>query len=270
MKPGSFPHPFTLVLAVVAMVTLAAPARAGSEATKVGVDKYGERAIRDFALKVNEQLDARKTNVAIVARAGRPRSQLPKGINYTHVAFAVFEPVRAPDGTIFHTYAVYNVYQGAEGRPDRSYLKQDLVYNLVAGIDEPDIAVCVPIEVLQKRILTVIRSPAYRALYTADYNIVANPWVERYDNCVTHTLKVCVAAIYQTDDRARIYDNIRTYFTPTPVRFGPLQSLGTMFETGIKHDDVGPSGFQTATYDSLQAFLATNGLVKESFTVRLE
>lgn len=116
----------------------------------------------------------------------------------------------------------------------------------------------------------MIRSPAYRALHTADYNIVANPWVDRYDNCVTHTLKVCVAAIYQTDDRARIYDNIRIYFTPTRVQLGPLQSLGARFNAAVKHDDAEGSGLQTATWESLQAFLASNGLVKETFTVRLE
>jgi hypothetical protein len=251
-------------------VAFATPAHAGSEASKVGVDKYGDRAIREFALKLNDQLDARKVNVAIIARAGRPRSQLPKGVRYTHVAIAVFEPVRSTDGTVFHTYAVHNVYQGADGRPDRSFMKQDLIYNFVAGIDEPDVAISVPIEVLQKRLLTVIRSPAYRALHTPDYNIVANPWIDRYDNCVTHTLKVCVAAIYQTDDRARIHDNIRAYFTPTQVRLGPLQSFGAMFEQAIKHDDAASSGFQTATYESLHAFLETNGLVKEAFTLRLE
>ena len=254
---------FALVLAF-ACVT---PARAGSEAAKVGVEKYGDRAIRDFALKVNDQLDARRANVAILARAGRPRSQLPGGVRYTHVAIAVFEPVRANDGAVFHSYAVYNLYQGVDGRADRSQLKQDLVYNFVAGIDEPDVAVCVPIEPLQKRILAVLRSPAYRALHTADYNIVANPWVDRYDNCVTHTLKVCVAAIYQTDDRARIYENIRTYFTPTPVRFGPVQSLGVKFERAVKNDDAGPAGYQTATWESLHAFLASNGLVQETFVV---
>ena len=265
----TFRRRLTATFALLVSVALAAPLRAGSEAAKVGVDKYGDQAIRDLALKLNDQLDARQAHVAILARAGRPRAQLPKGVSYTHVAIAVFEPVRAKDGTVFHTYAVYNVYQGADGRPDRSYLKQDLVYDFVAGIDEADVAACVPIEPLQKRLLTVIRSPAYRALHTADYNIVANPWVDRYDNCVTHTLKICVAAIYQTDERARIYQNIRTYFTPTPVQFGPVQSFGVMFKTAVKQNDADPSGYQTATWESLQAFLATNGLLKDTFTVRL-
>ncbi len=243
--------------------------QAGSEAAKVGVDKYGDAAIRRFSLEVIDRLDARKVNVAIVARAGRPRTELPSGVRYTHVAIAVFEPVRANDGTVFHTYSVYNVYQGADGREDRSFMKQDLIYHFVAGIDEPDVAICIPHDALQTRILATIRSPAYRALHTPDYNLVANPWIDRYDNCVTHTLKVCVAAIYQTDDRARIYNNIRAYFTPTRVRLGPLQALGARFTPAIRRDDLDPSGFQTATYESLHAFLATNRLVKDAFTMTL-
>ncbi|QYM78821.1 DUF2145 domain-containing protein [Horticoccus luteus] len=241
----------------------------GSAASKFGVEKFGDEAIRNFALKVNDELDARKVSVAIIARAGRPRAEMPKGINYTHVAFIVFEPVRRPDGSVFNTYTVYNLYQGADGRDDRSYLKQDYTYDFVAGMMEPDVAICVPTPALQRRILAVIRSPAYAALHTPKYNLLTNPWVDKFDNCVTHSLKICVAAIYQTDDRARIYQDIRTYFRPTPVRLGPLQSFGSTFMSAISREDMDPAGFQTATYDSLEAFLAENGLVQEAFTVAL-
>ncbi len=248
-----------------------APAHAGASAdSRFGVEKYGEAPIRELALRVNDELDARRANVAILARSGRPRSELPKGISYTHVAFAVFEPVRAADGEVFHTYAVYNLYQGAEGREDRSYLKQDLTYDFVAGVAEKDVAVCVPAEELQRRILAVIRSPAYASLHNPDYNLLTNPWVDRFDNCVSHTLKVCVAALYETDDRARIYANIRAYFRPTPVRFGPIKSIGAHFVEGLSHDDMDRRrGLQTASYDSLKVFLEENGLVEEAFTVAM-
>ena len=257
-------------LLAAAVMLAQGPAYAGSGAgSKVGVEKFGEDRIRDFALEVNDELDQRKVNLAIIARAGRPRTEMPKGISYTHVAVAVFEPVKAPDGAVSHTYTVYNLYQGAGDQDNRSYLAQDLTYDFVAGIAEPEVAVCVPNEILQQRILQVIRSPAYKELHIADYNLLANPWIDRYDNCVTHTLKVCVAAIYETDDRSRIYRNIRTYFEPTPVRLGPVKSLGTTFMSSISRKDMDRSGFQTATYDSLKVFLENNGLVKESFTVAL-
>jgi hypothetical protein len=135
---------------------------------------------------------------------------------------------------------------------------------------EPDIAVCVPSDELQRRIASVIRSPAYGALYNPHYNLLTNPWVDRYDNCVTHTLKICVAAIYGTDDRIRIYEDIRAYFKPTRIRLGPLQAIGTNFIKAISRDDIDRSGFQTATYGSLKDFLDSNHLMKESFVVTLD
>jgi hypothetical protein len=259
-----------VALLLVFWAAWSGPAYAGSSAADLcGVAKFGEVAIRDLALRINDQLDEKKVNVAIIARCGRPRGELPKGIRYTHVAFVVFEPVRAADGSTFHTYTVYNLYQGADGRDDRSYLKQDLTYDFVAGVAEPDVAICVPNALMQARILAVIRSPAYRALHNPQYNLVANPWVDRFDNCVTHTLKICVAAIYQTDDRTRIYEDVRAYFQPTHVHLGPLQSFGSAFMTSISREDRDRSGLQTATYDSLQAFLQANGLVTEAFSVRI-
>lgn len=253
-------------LLVLVFAFVAPDTRAGSsENSAVGVEKFGDQAIREFALRINDELDQRKVNAAIIARAGRPRSQLPDGISYTHVAFVVFEPVRAPDGSTFQTYTVYNLYQGENGRPDRSYLKQDLTYDFVAGVLEKDVAICVPDEKLQQRLIEVIRSPAYRQLHNADYNLVTNPWVDRYDNCVTHTLKVTVAAIYGTDDRQRIYENIRSYFKPTPVRLGPVQTLGSSFMKAVSREDMDRSGLQTASYDSLKTFLESNGLMKEEF-----
>lgn len=265
----TFPALWRMLLLFVLVWTVPA-ARAGSNAEDiVGVDRYGETAIRDLALRVNDELDIRKVNVAIVARAGRPRSQLPDGVNYTHVAFIVFEPVVGADGKPFHTYAVYNLYQGPKGQERTSRLQQDLTYDFVAGVLEPDVAVCVPTEELQRRLLQAIRSPAYQSLHISDYNLAANPWVDRYDNCVTHTLKVCVAAIYQTDDRQRIYANIRTYFEPTRIRLNLLEKLGSSLVPDLRWEDAERGRLQTATYDSLRAFLAANGLVKESFTVRI-
>ena len=257
-----------VLLAAMLVAPLTAPAGMSADA-QTGVDKFGAEAIRAFTLKLNDALDQRRVNVAIIARTGRPRSTLPRGVHYTHVAFAVFEPVKSADGSVYYTYTFYNLYQQGPGHEDQSYLKQDVTYNFVAGVAEPDLAVCVPTETLQRRILAVIRSPAYRALYNPDYNLFANPWVDRYDNCATHTLKVCVAAIYRTDDRRRIYDDIRAYFRPTPIHLGFMQSLGAGFMKAIRHDDTDPDGYQTATYDSIEAFLATNRLERESFIVRM-
>lgn len=264
-------HLASVVFLATVTVGLVAPVHAGegSGDTRFGTEKFGAEPIRQFALKVNDELDRRRINLAILARSGRPRSSLPKGISYTHVAFAIFEPVQEPDGKVFHTYTVYNLYQHDGAQADRSYLKQDFTYDFVAGTAEEDVAVCVPTAELQRRLAQVIRSSTYAALHTADYNLLANPWVDRFDNCVTHTLKVCIAAIYRTDDRARIYENIRAHFHPTRVRFGPITALGSHFVKGLRREDMDRRGLQTASYDSLKRFLDENGLVQESFVVRM-
>lgn len=271
MKQVSFQAWWRIAVWTVALVLVSPSAMqaGGSADSIVGVEKFGAEAIREMTLRVNDELDQRRVTVAIIARSGRPRSELPRGVSYTHVALAVFEPVRVEGGPVAYTYTVYNLYQGADGRADRSYLKQDLTYDFIAGVCEPDIAVCVPVEPLQRRLLAVIRSPAYRSLHNPDYNLVANPWVDRFDNCVTHTLKLCLAAIYQTDDRARIYEDAREFFHPTRIRLGPLETLGSGFVAGLSREDRASTGLQTATYDSLAAFLTENGLAAETFRVAM-
>lgn len=261
-----------LFVLVTIGLTLAQPVlQAGSSANaKTGLELYGDTAIRAFAEKLNATLDARGVNVAIIARSGRPRSQLPEGISYTHVAIAVFEAVRTSAGETGHTYTVYNLYQGADGRDDRSYLAQDFTYDFVVGSREKDIGVIVPVDALQKRILAVIRSPAYKALHNPHYNLVANPWRHQFDNCVTHTLRIVTAAIYNTSDESRIQQNIQTYFKPTPVRLGPIQSFGTNFITAVSREDEDPSGLQTASFDSLKVFFEQNQIAKESFKVVMD
>ena len=258
-------------IALFSLIVGLTTAQAGSSAnSKSGLEVYGETAIRAFSDKVNASLDAKGVNVAIIARSGRPRNQLPEGISYTHVAIIVFEPVRTPQGETGHTYTVYNLYQGDDGRDDRSFLAQDFTYDFVAGSREKDIGVIVPVDALQKRILGVIRSPVYKALHNPHYNLVANPWKHQFDNCVTHTLRVVTAAIYGTSDEDRIQDNIRTYFKPTPVRLGLLKAIGSNFITGVSHDDEDPSGLQTASFNSLKDFFEQNQISKESFTVQMD
>jgi hypothetical protein len=39
--------------------------------------------------------------------------------------------------------------------------------------------------------------------------------------------------------------------------------------TALSREDMDPSGLRTATYESLHAFLARNGLVRDTFTLRV-
>jgi hypothetical protein len=264
--------PMRALIALCLSLILATPAldAGSSQASRQAIDLHGVAYVQKLADTVNKELDARKANVAIIARCGRLRSELPEGVTFTHVAFAVFEPVQAPDGHIGYTYTVYNLYQGVDGNKSRSQLVQDYTFDLCAGAVEPEIGIIIPTDELQKRILAVIRSPAYADFHNPNYNLIANPFNELYDNCVTHTLKVVVAAIYQTSDQKRVYENIRSYFKAEEFKLSVIEKVGVNLLGGVSDDDQDGRSVKTATYNSMERFLKEYGLLKEALVVRVE
>ncbi len=238
----------------------------GSGKSQTALELYGEKRIQNWAEVVNRHLDARGVNVAIVARCGRERGDLPSGIDFTHAGIAVFEAVKNADGEIYYTYTVYNLYQGAEGRKDRSHLVQDFMFDMCAGGVEPEIGVIVPTEGLQQRILKVLRSPVRTELHNPDYNLLANPYDKRYDNCVSYILKLTMSAIYATDDEDRIAQNIRDYYVAQEVELNGLERFGSKFLSGVTMKDQDRT-VQTVTFGSIGRFLETYDLQKERFIV---
>lgn len=252
-------------------IALCAESCGSGAAGKAGLNRYGEPAIRAFASKINRTLSASQADVAIIARSGRVRSQLPRGVTYTHVAFALREPppvsLEASDA---NDYRVYNLYQGAKGRYDRSYLCQDCLEYFAAPVVEPDIAIILPTPELQQRLRAVIHSPMYRALHNENYNLIANPWRHTYDNCVTHTLRVVAAALYPGATGSDLQQIIRTEFQPTPLTFGALQVVGSHFMPTVSLSDQEPGSLQTAAFDSLRDYMRQKGVVQESLCVEMD
>ncbi|MFA5257555.1 MAG: DUF2145 domain-containing protein [Opitutales bacterium] len=244
---------------------------AGSrQSSKQAIDRYGAEYVQQLTDEVNAQMDARQVNVALIARCGRLRADLPEGVDFTHVGIAVFEAVVREDGKVGYTYSVYNLYQGVDGDMGKSHLVQDFTFDLCSGAVEPEIAVIVPSDALQKRILEVIRSPAYAALHNPKYNLIANPFNDQFDNCVTHTLKILVAAIYNTDDQERIYEDINSYFKPEEINLSVAERIGVNFMSGVSDDDQSSRHVKTATFGSLKRFLDEYKLTKDYFVVRVE
>jgi hypothetical protein len=239
-------------------------AYAGSSATShVGVEKYGAPAIASFAEKVEAELDAREVNVAIIARTGRMDEDLPDGVDYTHVGIAVYEAIRNADNEISYAYTVYNLYQGAGGRKDRSHLVQDFIFDMCAGIAEPKIGVIIPSDDLQRKMLKVMRSPVYNQLHNESYNILANPYNDSFDNCVSHTLEVAVAGMMDTEDPQIVRAKINAHFEAQVMKLSLLQEIGVGFMKGATLDDQNPKKVYTATFGSVNRFLESEGALKE-------
>ena len=115
----------TLFATALAALLVAAPAGAQSTADSGvpgGFSGHGpahhlrpEQAAT-FAKQVERDLAMRNAHVAIVFRAGRPRTDLPDNIAYTHGAFWVYGETTGADGKTYKGYAVYNLYQGDANR----------------------------------------------------------------------------------------------------------------------------------------------------------
>jgi hypothetical protein len=59
---------------------------------------FTPESIIAFAKKVEKTLAAKGARVAVLARMGRPASELPEGMHFTHVGFAVYSQITTADG----------------------------------------------------------------------------------------------------------------------------------------------------------------------------
>jgi hypothetical protein len=207
-----------------------------------------------FAKQVEKTLAAKGARVAIIGRIGRPASELPEGMHYTHAAFAVYSDITTSDGRHLPGYAMFNEYQINE-HPDTSALVQDYPVDFFAGVAELKAGVIIPSAELQKRLLEVIASPTYKALHEPRYSAIANPFTLGRQNCTEFVLDVVNAAIYQTDDIRVIKANEKAFFVAQPVNVNPLKlMLGSMFSSEVSLSDQ-PGPPVTATFERIADYI---------------
>jgi len=172
--------------------------------------------IIQLAKQVEKLLAGKGARVAIIGRIGRPASEMPDGMRYTHAAFAVYSEITTVDGRRLAGYATFNEYQG-EKEPDTSTLVQDYPVDFYASVAELEAGVIIPSAKLQRRLLAVITSPTYQSLHEPHYSAIANPYTLGRQNCTEFVLDVIHAAIYQTSDISVIKANTRAFFVAQPV-----------------------------------------------------
>ena len=208
-----------------------------------------------FAKKVERALAAKGARVAVLARMGRPPSELPEGMHFTHVGFAVYSEITTSDGRKVPGYSIYNLYQ-KDDHPDISGLVQDFPVDFFAGVAQLEAGILIPSPDLQKRLLEVIASPTYQALHDPHYSVIANPYTLGRQNCTEFVLDVINAAIYQTSDIKVIKANENAYFVAQSVNVNPFKlMMGSMFSAEVSTSDQ-PGSPVTATFEKLGEFLA--------------
>jgi hypothetical protein len=224
----------------------------GSSAQAIA--RFPAEQIIGFAKKVERTLAAEGARVAIVARMGRPLSEMPKGMHFTHVAFAVYSNITLANGSVVPGYAIYNLYQ-KDDHPDVSILAQDFPVDFFAGVAQLEAGILIPSAELQQRLLRVITSSDYASLHEPRYSLIANPYTLGRQNCTEFVLDVINAAIYQTNDIKIIKANTKAYFKAQTVNVNPLKlMLGSMFSAEVSTTDQQGKPV-TATFEKIAEYL---------------
>lgn len=248
-------HVSGLVLCMAISATAVQAAGFSSASSQAGEEAhFSPEQIIKFSKKVEKTMAAKGAHVAILARMGRPLSELPEGMHFTHVAFAVYSEITTSDGRKVPGYAIYNLYQQND-HPDVSDLVQDYPVDFFAGVAQLEAGIIIPSAELQKRLLDVIESPAYAALHDPHYSVIANPYTLGRQNCTEFVLDVTNAAIYQTDDIRKIKANEKAYFTAQKVNVNPFKlMLGAMFTKEVSTSDQDGTPV-TATFETIGDYL---------------
>ncbi len=245
-------RPSLLFLVFSLLVFAPVPSLAGSQSG--GEVYFPVEQIIKFSKQVEKKLAEKGARVALVARVGRPASEMPEGMHFTHVSFAVYSEITTADGRKLPGYAIYNEYQSNE-KPDSSSLVQDFPVDFFAGVTSLEAGVVIPSAELQKRLLETIASPSYRELHDPHYSAIANPYTLGRQNCTEHTLDVINAAIYQTNDIRKIKAVEKAYFVAQKVNVSAIKLiLGALFSAEITLSDH-PGAAVTATFETIAAYL---------------
>jgi hypothetical protein len=252
------------LIGILFLFVVSLPAHASSR----GSDElhFKPEQIISFSKKVEKSLALKGARVAVIARVGKPRDQLPPGFGYTHVGLAVYSKIATSDGRDVPGYAIYNLYQ-RDKEPNVSDLIQDFPVDFFSGAQVLEAGIAVPSPELQKRLLDIIASPTYKGLHNPRYSLIANPFTLPYQNCTEHTLDVIFAAMYGTSDIRQIKKNQQAYFQAQPVNVNPLRlMLGSMFSAEIVTSDH-PQSPVTATFETIAKFLERYDSGSEVYTV---
>jgi hypothetical protein len=225
---------------------------AGSQASDQAVIEP-EKIVK-FAKEVENYAASKGARAFIIARVGRPKKDLPKGINYTHTAIAVYSNIKLTNGITVQGYAIHNLYQ-VNGELDRSQLVVDYPADFFWGAQELKAGIIIPNPEIQKRLIALIDNGEDAKLHNANYSVIANPFNNQLQNCTEHTLDLINAAIYQTTDKRKIKANTKAYFTPQAVEINGFKlALGSMFMDDITTRDH-QGKIATTTFTSIYKYL---------------
>jgi len=228
-------------------------ANAGSnQATEA---KFKPEEVATFAKAVEKYAANKGARAFIISRVGQPKSKLPKGIDFTHTAIAVYSEITLDDGKKVKGYAIHNLYQDAKDS-NKSSLVTDYPVDFFWGVHELKAGIVIPTPELQQKIIEVIASAKNKVLHNPKYSLIANPFNNKYQNCTEYTLNIINAAIYQTTDMKQLKANTKAYFEPQRVHVSRFKlSLGSIFADGVTTKDH-KGKIKTTSFGSIARYLS--------------
>lgn len=228
------------------------PTWAGSQANAPVV--LAPEKIVKFAKDVEKYAASKGARAFIIARVGRPESDLPKGVHFTHTAIAVYSNIQLDSGEFVQGYAIHNLYQ-LDGKPNRSQLVQDYPVDFFWGAKSLKAGIIIPSDEIQTQLIKLIASGENTKLHNPNYSVIANPMNSQLQNCTEHTLDMLNAAIYQTTNVLKLKANTRAYFTAQQLKTSRFKlALGSIFMDEITTKDH-PGKIATATFGSIHKYL---------------
>ena len=250
------------VLALSMIITASiTTAHAGS--TQVAEPKHSVKEITTFAKQVEKYAAKQGARAFIIARMGRPKKDLPKGISFTHTAIAVYSDIQLGNGHTARGYAIHNLYQN-EGQLDTSSLVIDYPTDFFWGAEELKAGIIIPTKDLQQRIIEAITLGKNKDVHNSNYSVIANPFNNQFQNCTEHTLDVINTSIYQTTDSVRLKRNAKSHFQPQRVKTNRFKlMLGSAFMDDVTTKDH-DGKIYTATFTTIAKYLNNNQLMQSS------
>ncbi|MEM1149960.1 MAG: DUF2145 domain-containing protein, partial [Pseudomonadota bacterium] len=94
---------------------------------------------------------------------------------------------------------------------------------------------------------------------------------ERFQNCVEFLLDVVSAVAWKTTEVAQLKANLAVHFEPSTVEAGIFARLfGPIADERLRLSDHRGQRVQTATFESLAAFMMEHGLADETYRLTFE
>ena len=231
--------------------------------TQTTETKLNPNDIVSFAKGVEKYAATKGARAFIIARVGRPVKDLPRGIEFTHTAVALYSSIKLADGKSVTGYAIHNLYQNAK-QIGKSSLIIDYPVDFFWGVNELKAGIIIPTPELQQRLITTIASGKNQTLHNSNYSVIANPFTSRYQNCTEYTLDLVNAAIYQTTNKEKLKLNAKAHFTPQQVHTNPFKlMLGNIMMDDVSTKDHKGKVY-TATFTTIARYLQQNNLVNET------